>query len=60
MYGGPVHIFSPTEIRDLVALAAAHGLDLVGDLSLEHAERPVHWDRTGLDYTFIRLSFARR
>jgi len=60
MYGRPVHIFSPAEIRDLVALAATHGLDLAGDLALEHAERPVHWVRTGLDYTFIRLSFVRR
>jgi SAM-dependent methyltransferase len=60
MYGRPVHIFAPAQIRDLVALAATHGLDLVGDLALEHPERPVHWARTGLDYTFIRLSFARR
>lgn len=60
MYGQPVHIFSPGEIRDLVDVAARHGLDLLGDLALEHSERPVHWERTGLDYTFIRLSFNRR
>ncbi len=60
MYGQPVHIFSPTEIRHLVALAGRHGLDLLGELALEHAERPVHWERTGLDYTFIRLSLVRR
>jgi SAM-dependent methyltransferase len=60
MYGQPVHIFSPDEIRGLVKLAAGHGLDLLGDLALEHAERPVHWKRTGLDYTFIRLAFRRR
>jgi SAM-dependent methyltransferase len=59
MYGEQVHIFSPKEIRDLVALAARHGLTLVGELALEHAERPVHWTRTGLDYTFIRLTFRR-
>lgn len=60
MYGQPVHIFSPDEIRTLVGQAAGHGLDLLGDLRLEHAERPVHWKRTGLDYTFIRLAFRRR
>lgn len=60
MYGQPVHIFSPTQIRELVAQAAGHGLDLLGELALEHAERPVHWKRTGLDYTFIRLAFRRR
>ena len=26
---------------------------------LGHAERPVHWRRTGLDYTFILLTFER-
>ena len=33
---------------------------LRGTLNLEHSERPVHWARTGLDYTFIRLTFDRR
>jgi SAM-dependent methyltransferase len=60
MYGQPVHIFAPDEIRELVRQAAGFGLDLLGDLRLEHAERPVHWKRTGLDYTFIRLAFRRR
>lgn len=59
MYGQPVHIFSPGEIRDLVARAEGVGLRLIGELALEHAERPVHWQRTGLDYTFIRLSFRK-
>lgn len=59
MYGQGVHIFSPDEIRRFVDIAARHGLELLGELTLEHAERPVHWKRTGLDYTFIRLSFRR-
>ncbi|NLT53936.1 MAG: class I SAM-dependent methyltransferase [Actinomycetales bacterium] len=59
MYGQQVHIFSPDEIRDLVATAGRHGLALVGELALDHAERPVHWKRTGLDYTFLRLTFRR-
>jgi SAM-dependent methyltransferase len=60
MYGQPVHIFSPAEILALVATAAAAGLDLIGTPALDHRERPVHWRRTGLDYTFVRLSFRRR
>jgi SAM-dependent methyltransferase len=60
MYGQQVHIFSPDEIRDLIARADARGLELLGEPVLEHAERPVHWKRTGLDYTFIRLAFRRR
>jgi SAM-dependent methyltransferase len=63
-YGSEVVIFGPEEIRGLVAAADAAGLDLVGDLStsdaLAHEERPVHWDRVGLDYTFVLLTFRRR
>ena len=63
-YGSEVKIFSPEDIRTFVATAEDAGLELVGDLStsdaLSHEERPVHWDRVGLDYTFIRLTFPRR
>ena len=58
-YGTPVHIFSPAEIKNLVLLAEGRGFALKGSLSLEHAERPVFWKRTGLHYTFIRLTFRR-
>ena len=58
-YGVPVKIFGPADIEQLVVCAAEHGLYLVGDLRLAHAQRPVHWKRTGLDYTFIRLTFRR-
>lgn len=63
IYGAQVHIFSPEEIRDLVALAERHGLELVGELddaALAHPERPVHWTRVDLDYTFILLTFRKR
>ena len=63
-YGSEVKIFSPEDIRTFVATAEGAGLELVGDLStsdaLSHEERPVHWDRVGLDYTFILLTFRRR
>ncbi|HEV7147323.1 MAG TPA: class I SAM-dependent methyltransferase [Pedococcus sp.] len=63
-YGTAVHIFGPQEIRDLLVTAQSCGLELVGDLStsdsLSHEERPVHWNRVGLDYTFILLTFRRR
>jgi hypothetical protein len=58
-YGTPVKIFGPADIHDFVKVAESHGLALVGELKLAHAERPVHWKRTGLDYTFIRLTFER-
>jgi SAM-dependent methyltransferase len=63
-YGSEVRIFGPADISELVQTAQAAGFELVGDLStsdsLAHAERPVHWDRVGLDYTFILLTFRRR
>ncbi len=60
-YGAEVHIFTPDQIRDLVAEADAAGLSLVGDLGeMTHPERPVHWKRVGLDYTFILLTFRKR
>ncbi len=59
-YGQPVHIFSAGEITELVDAAGSVGLALLGTLDLDHAETPVHWERTGLDFTFIRLSFVKR
>jgi len=58
-YGVPVKIFGPADIEEFVAIAAKQGLSLVGDLKLEHPERPVHWKRTELHYTFIVLTFRR-
>jgi SAM-dependent methyltransferase len=58
-YGQPVHIFSPAEIAELVALAGRYGLWLRGEWAPGHEQRPVHWARTGLDYTFVRLTFDR-
>ena len=63
IYGSQVHIFSPQEIRDLIETADRYGLELVGtldDATLSHTERPVHWSRVDLDYTFILLTFRKR
>jgi hypothetical protein len=59
-YGVPVHVFSPDEIQRLVKTADGYGLDLLGELELDHRERPIHWKRFGLDYTYLRLTFRRR
>jgi SAM-dependent methyltransferase len=59
-YGTEVRIFGPDDIRAFIADAARVGLELVGgEPDFGHAERPVHWKRTGLDYTFILLTFRR-
>jgi SAM-dependent methyltransferase len=59
-YGQPVRVFGPTDIAELVRQAEAVGLRLLGEFRPGHRERPVHWKRQGLSYTFVRLSFVRR
>jgi SAM-dependent methyltransferase len=59
-YGSPVRILGPSDIRELESTAARHGLVLLGSLELDHSDRPLHWKRTNLDFTFIRLAFVRQ
>src|SRR5450432_398515 len=59
-YGAPVHVFSPTEIESLIRLAGVAGFDLAGTFAPQHRERPVHWKRLDLRFTFVRLTFTRR
>jgi SAM-dependent methyltransferase len=58
-YGAPVRILGPADVEELVEIARAVGFRLLGELSLDHPTRPVHWKRTGLDFTFLRLAFVR-
>jgi SAM-dependent methyltransferase len=59
-YGAPVHVFSPAEIEELITHADKAGFDLDGSFSASHPERPVHWKRVGLRFTFVRITFTRR
>jgi len=59
-YGSPVKILGPGDVDELVAIASSQGLQLVGKLRMDHPGRPLHWSRMNLDFTFIRLCFARR
>jgi 2-polyprenyl-3-methyl-5-hydroxy-6-metoxy-1,4-benzoquinol methylase len=59
-YGAPVHVFSTTEIESLIRLAGVAGFDLDGTFAPQHRERPVHWKRLDLRFTFVRLTFTRR
>lgn len=58
-YGQPVRIFGPRDVETMIRQAQAAGLELLGSFTPAHAERPVHWKRQQLDYTFVRLSFVR-
>jgi SAM-dependent methyltransferase len=59
-YGSPVRILGPSDIRELESTAAQYNLALSGNLRLDHSDRPLHWKRTNLDFTFIRLTFIRK
>jgi len=59
-YGAPVHVFAPAEIEALIKLADDAGFDLDGSFVPDHRQRPVHWKRLDLRFTFVRLTFTRR
>ena len=59
-YGGPVRIFTPTDIEGWLPLAESAGLVPVRPLDLACDERVVFWERLGLRYTFMNLAMERR
>jgi SAM-dependent methyltransferase len=58
-YGVPVKIFSREEIEHALELAARHGLRPSARVPLDAVEKPVHWDLTDLDYTFIVFTLVK-
>lgn len=57
-YGHPVRIFDRDGITGIVESAEQLGFRLVGPLDTTAGDRVVHWERTGLDYTFLVLVFT--
>lgn len=58
-YGQPVHIFARAAIEGFVRMAAEFGLRPTGRIDLDGQEKVVHWERMGLDYTFLVLLMRR-
>jgi SAM-dependent methyltransferase len=54
-YGQAVRIFDRAAVTALVASAERLGFRPVNPLDLQATDRVVHWERTGLDYTFLNL-----
>jgi SAM-dependent methyltransferase len=52
-YGNAVKIFDAADVKKALRTAEVHGLRLTGDLDLGCQERPVHWRKVGLDFTFV-------
>jgi SAM-dependent methyltransferase len=58
-YGHRLHVFQPSEIREAITLAAMNGFRLVEPVDMQCDEKAVHWERLGLDFTFIFLAFEK-
>ena len=59
-YGVPVKIFDRDDIEHALDLAASHGLHPSAPVPLDAVDKPVHWELTDLDYTFIVFTLVKR
>ena len=59
MYGVPVRIFTASDIRDAISLAAQHGFTLTSAIDLTCDEKVVHWHEVDLDYTFVTFTLRK-
>lgn len=55
----PDNIFSREEIDDLIKKAEKNGFALTEPVDFTYKDKVVHWDATGLDYTFIFFALRR-
>ena len=58
-YGGPVRILDEAAIRSLLAEARRQGFVEEGPVDLRCRDRVVHWETTGLDFTFLVFTLQR-
>ncbi len=58
-YGHQIKIFNKNDIRDMINQASKNNLNLITDQDLNCAEKPVHWERFGLEYTYVCLTFEK-
>jgi SAM-dependent methyltransferase len=58
-YGRPIHVFEPSEIREVIAEATKQGFRPIEPIDIGCEERAIRWDRIGLDFTFIFLTFEK-
>lgn len=59
-YGTPVKIFTETEIRSALELSGRYGFEPTGPIDLVAREKPVHWQRVGLDFTYVSFCLRKR
>jgi SAM-dependent methyltransferase len=57
--GTPDKIFDRSEIEAAVVIAEKYGLQLIEPIDYSFKDKVVHWNRTGLDYTFIFFAMKK-
>jgi SAM-dependent methyltransferase len=57
-FGVPVKIFSPSDIEDMLKVAARNGLEPTSVVNLGCAKKTIEW--IGLEYTFINLLLSKK
>ena len=55
----PDVIFSREEIEKIIAMAKQFNLEVTEPIDFTHKDKVVHWDATGLDYTFIFFALRK-
>ena len=58
-YGVPVKIFCRDDIEHALERASEHGLHPSAPVPLDALEKPVHWELTDLDYTFLVFTLVK-
>jgi SAM-dependent methyltransferase len=58
-HGMPIKIFTKPEIEEALNLAKAVGFEMTGPVDLECAEKPIHWEQFGLEYTFVIFTLRK-
>ena len=58
-YGTPVRVFSRDEIMAAFEVAGEYDLELTDRVDLACDEKPVHWERFNLDFTFLVFSMEK-
>ena len=57
--GAPDKVFDRNEIEDAIAIGEKSGLKLIEPIDYTCRDKVVHWDQTGLDYTFIFFAMKK-
>jgi len=58
-HGSPIKIFTKPEILAALALAERIGFQPTGDLDLDCEDKPIRWEKYGLEYTFILFTLRK-